>query len=1211
MDGGVPAAAEEFADLFREIGEALDGETMEPNPARTDWHGKAIHKLAKRYDELLAVLPAALEQAPDAAVAGRVRDDVGLLAGEIAILAHLAGIQSDAGRLFHLGLDQVASESAKSQLRAGESDKAAYVHLVHGLWLSRLGRVGESDKAMKRLKSASKDAVLRELADGFLDRPKPLTGAPALFRLNGCGVGLYGSRDRRPDGTHIATYCVSALWIPVFPLTAYRVREEGGGRFTFFSKQRLSPFASGVRLAIPALVALLVIGSAVSSHYDSPEYRANSALEVAQGIEAHGDPSEAASAYEQVVRQWGGTEAAREATGAVLRLMVAQLPNPPTLEGVDAATRVLRRAASAGFNLSSSDSAMLKERVDAYAQALGEGSESVIFARLKLLPLERQLWTQDDELTAQERGLRVSLGDLYREDWPVDALSQYASAFPEPEALSHAEPCVRRLMGSASCLRESAGPVQAFIQANAQPQTAQEAASALAAARAEAEDEERQGVLTGEDIERLRAAVNERPQDQELLTALVQGAQGDDRQAACTQLLTSGQPGLLIGEAQVARANCLREQGELAQAAELLSHHVNVRLPDYQTVSAAYDATAHERLERWGRMADEGRFAPELERDLRAARPDDQPNVYSRWVRGQLEADPELNTLKERLQRLGAVVPAALRLGMLQLERAQAESGEARATLLADAERVLLAIADQASDVPAFHITLGQVYFRLGRDDEGARELDAVAQGGDADMALNVAETYRELGQRARARTIAQGVVEGSGEENVRQQAAVMMSQMADDLDEEVSWLARAPGHSANLDAQRAQTRARKSLEEGDRPGADRLYSEALHYWEQETAQTAVSANNAALIYGERYQCTGNAEMLRRATEGLERAVRLEPGNSLLLENILTHLRYDALVAGLARDGRMTVLRPTLADASSLHELLIRGGDRDARLGRLTRPMSRVIDLAKQAEVLAPTRPTAYVVELGWYVAAEDQPALTDLARRIERIPSFTDPSETSWREQWRAGTLDEGQSRRSRAQLVLDDQRVAGAAGDAHSLALAYYLRAEDRGSLFSVTRDVADLSAQIADYRAALESWPELQAQRDLAWTLLTLGVLQAAQASEPLQTALTIERRVYSTSWTLHRVLAGSGADAVRRAVLARPETQEALSLLHAHPARKPYLRAWQLGVDLADAELTATNEPARHDAFQRQASRLSVHLNPLSEEAHEMAALYVED
>jgi len=121
----------------------------------------------------------------------------------------------------------------------------------------------------------------------------------------------------------------------------------------------------------------------------------------------------------------------------------------------------------------------------------------------------------------------------------------------------------------------------------------------------------------------------------------------------------------------------------------------------------------------------------------------------------------------------------------------------------------------------------------------------------------------------------------------------------------------------------------------------------------------------------------------------------------------------------------------------------------------------------------------------------------------------------------------------------------------------------------------------------------------------------VLQAAQASEPLQTALTTERRVYSTSFTLHRVLAGSGADAVRRAVLARPETQEALSLLHAHPARKPYLRAWQLGVDLADAELTATNEPARHDAFQRQASRLSVHLNPLSEEANEMAALYVED
>jgi hypothetical protein len=668
---------------------------------------------------------------------------------------------------------------------------------------------------------------------------------------------------------------------------------------------------------------------------------------------------------------------------------------------------------------------------------------------------------------------------------------------------------------------------------------------------------------------------------------------------------------MLIGEAQVARSSCLREAGELSQAAELLSHHVNVRLPEYQNISSTYDAAARERLERWGRDADRGQFAPELERQLRLAGRDEQQNVYSRWVRQQLESDPELTAMRERLTLLGEVVPAALRLGMLQLQRAQSESGEARTELLADAERLLLAIADQASDVPAFHITLGQVYFRLGREEEGARELDAVAGGGDAELKLGVAKTYRELGQYARARTVAQSVFHGSSEEGLRRQAAILLSMMADDLDARLDWLRRAPGTSPSLEAQRSQTEAQKLLQDGDRASADQNYQNALLYWEHEAPQNSASANNAAVIYGERFQCSGDLRMLHRATLGLERALRLDPSNSIGVENLLNQFRYEVVVRAIEPDARMAVLRLGRGEAEALLQVFLQDAGRERRLARLSRSMARVVDLAKQAEVLAPGRALAYAQELSWYATSDDDAAMADLAGRVERAPSFVDASTRSRQQQWLAGALDETRVRRNRAQLAVDDARVSDAGGNAHTLALAHYLRAADHGSLFGVTQDVAELDAQLADYRAALVAWPELPIERDLAWTLVARGLYAVAADDQSLRAAIASDRRSYSARWIFHRLLEGPNGGALRRAVQARPEVREALALLRSHPSRKPALTAWVLAVDLEDAELAAANEPARRDPLQRAAARVGVKRSPLSLENAAMVELYLDD
>jgi hypothetical protein len=89
---------------------------------------------------------------------------------------------------------------------------------------------------------------------------------------------------------------------------------------------------------------------------------------------------------------------------------------------------------------------------------------------------------------------------------------------------------------------------------------------------------------------------------------------------------------------------------------------------------------------------------------------------------------------------------------MIKLRRANSLDGAARTTVLAEAERLFLAIRDEADGSTDFRLGLGQVYHRLGRAAQGDREMAAVLREGGPQEKLSVANVYRELGNRDRAR---------------------------------------------------------------------------------------------------------------------------------------------------------------------------------------------------------------------------------------------------------------------------------------------------------------------------------------------------------------------------------------------------------------------------------------------------------------------------
>jgi hypothetical protein len=71
---------------------------------------------------------------------------------------------------------------------------------------------------------------------------EPISSAPSLHTINGCGFTMYGSSDHRPDGSYMTTYYFVILAIPLFPIARYRVMHTGGNSYKFLGKGHLRTF---------------------------------------------------------------------------------------------------------------------------------------------------------------------------------------------------------------------------------------------------------------------------------------------------------------------------------------------------------------------------------------------------------------------------------------------------------------------------------------------------------------------------------------------------------------------------------------------------------------------------------------------------------------------------------------------------------------------------------------------------------------------------------------------------------------------------------------------------------------------------------------------------------------------------------------------------------------------------------------------------------
>jgi hypothetical protein len=133
---------------------------------------------------------------------------------------------------------------------------------------------------------------------GFLDQNaafagmEPIKNAPRLFTINTIGTGFWGKRDQDPaTGSYITTLCFVALFLPLLPLSAYRVIKGDDKRYNVLGKVPLSKLASRLRWGVPlGLFLWIFFASAAKGRNDAeangqPQFEARTS----DGVSARGD----------------------------------------------------------------------------------------------------------------------------------------------------------------------------------------------------------------------------------------------------------------------------------------------------------------------------------------------------------------------------------------------------------------------------------------------------------------------------------------------------------------------------------------------------------------------------------------------------------------------------------------------------------------------------------------------------------------------------------------------------------------------------------------------------------------------------------------------------------------------------------------------------------------------------------------------------------
>jgi hypothetical protein len=392
-----------------------------------------------------------------------------------------------------------------------------------------------------------------------------------------------------------------------------------------------------------------------------------------------------------------------------------------------------------------------------------------------------------------------------------------------------------------------------------------------------------------------------------------------------------------------------------------------------------------------------------------------------------LVEDRGFRSAQEALARERLVVDASLDLGMLQLQRAQSFANPAaRRQELEKAEKTFLAIGGQAGATDEYRLRLGEVRYWLGKHAEGRKQFDELLakHRRSSDMLLQVSRALRGVGEVSQARELTEEAYKKETDKSKKYQAALVRSLMFRDTDDQITWLERSNPDAVEVQASLSTARGDKADQENKEEEAAGHYRAAIKTYGR-MAESAAVLNNCALAHFSLFRVTQDRDDLTHGLDKIDRAIRLAPENSILLQNA-------------ARAALENAMRDIIGKALDLKQL--KPSSNFALLGYLYRDAASKKQYVEQVlEHPGVLKGRAYLEKLlllspkssygyAWLVAlhgfARDEKALRVVWERMRKAKLDLADSERQTREYY-AGTRDEKDARELKASLAREEKIV------------------------------------------------------------------------------------------------------------------------------------------------------------------------------------------
>ncbi len=542
-----------------------------------------------------------------------------------------------------------------------------------------------------------------------------------------------------------------------------------------------------------------------------------------------------------------------------------------------------------------------------------------------------------------------------------------------------------------------------------------------------------------------------------------------------------------------------------------------------------------------------------------------------------------LSKLAEALAKRDVAVKrtdVAARNGTITLRRAQGMAdAEARHAELEKAEKTFLAVQGIAGDDESFRLHVGQVYYWLGKHDEGKREFAQLLESTNRSFGslLRVASVLREIGSYGEARTCIEEAYEKAPDDASRHAAAYMRSKTCTDAKDGISWLERCDQGQASIRAGLQAAWGREAVKVGDKDEAAGHFRQAVAIYDGMNV-TSSSLNNSGLVCLALYRLTTDPKALKHATTRLEKGAALEPDNAILLANAADALiqtavrdlaRADRELAGDASFDDFDALNYLVRDEAELEQL--RDKARNHKGLRLARAY------LDKATVMAPRSPNAYYRALRVDAFLRDEKALRQLADRAKSATFDLENQAERYLQFFRfeEDSTKQSQSVRNAAEAAEDVARYRRA-GNRIAFAVSVGKLLQYMVTLHDISDVNADELVQLAEESHAAS--PTLGTYSLLASALVFRAHQTLSKSFPEYAEAGEMARRSLSPAITVALVL--SHPTELGEAARQNPDVQRMANLLKERGERFPSSRGTLSWAVLQALESPVTSQLAKH-------------------------------